>query len=133
MARTSFADIVGNLNLLTFAVASLASNASATVPIVRVPYDAKVIGAHLVFTTSRASSTKVDSLTLVNLGTDGTGTVVLGTHKASAPYASYTPLSLTLATNPTIAGGNTIGLVFTTNASATTVEAAQLALHLRFI
>ena len=134
MGRTSFGDIPGNVNVVKYTLASVASNgAAATYPIVRVPYNAKVVGAHLLFTTSRAVGTKGNALTLVNLGTDGTGTVGLGTHQASAAYASYSPLAITLTTSPTVAAGGVIGLVWSSHSAGTTVEASEVVLHLTYI
>jgi len=134
MGRTSFADIPGNVNVVKLTVASIASNAAAaTLPVVNVPYNAKVVGASLLFVTSRASGTKSDSITLVNLGTAGTGTTVIGTHLATKAYASYAPCALSLATNPTVTAGAVIGLVHASAAAGTTIEACEAVLHLQYI
>lgn len=134
VGRTSMADIPGNSVVAKLTVASIASNAAAaTLPIINVPYNAKVIGASMLFVTSRASGTKSNTITLVNLGTAGTGTTVLGTFLATAAYASYAPLALSLATNPTVTAGAVIGLVHASAAAGTTIEACEAVLHLQYI
>lgn len=134
MSKTRIGDIPDNVVLVSYDLASIASNAAAaTLPITRAPFDCQVTGAHLLFSTSRASGTKSDSLTLVNLGTAGTGTTVLGTHLATAAYASYAPLSLSLASAPTVTKGAAIGLVHASAAAGTTIEAARLVLHLTIL
>jgi hypothetical protein len=133
MGKTSFGDIPGQTNSLSVAFASVASNAaSATYPLGVAKNAGTIQSCHFVFSTSRASSTKTDGITLVNLGTAGTGTTVLGTLSATAAYASYKPLSLTLAASPTFTAGQAIGVCFASAAATTTVEAAIVQLNLQY-
>ena len=133
MGKTSFGDIPGQVDTVQVALASIASNAaSATYPICVARNAGKVAAAHLVFSTSRASGTKTDGLTLINLGTAGTGTTVLGTVKASAAYASYKGLAVSLASAPTFVAGETIGVAWASAAATTTVEACNVQLHLTY-
>lgn len=134
MGRTSFADIPGNVNVVKLTIASVASSgAAATLPVLRVPYNAKVVAAHLLFTTSRASGTKGNALTLINAGTDGTGTTPLGTYSATMAYASYSPASLTLAATPTVTAGGVIAFAWASHSAGTTLEACEAVLHLTYI
>lgn len=134
MGASRFADIPSNVNTITYALASIASNAAAaTYPVCVVPANSQVVGAYLQFSESRASGTKSDSLTLVNLGTAGTGTTALGTHLATAAFASYSGLSLSLTSSPTVPSGGAIGFVWASAAAGTTVPAGIATIHLRFI
>jgi len=133
MGKTSFGDIPGQVDSVSVALSAIASDAAAsTRPICVTRNKGTIVGAHLTYVTSRASGTKTNGLTLVNLGSAGTGTTVLGTVLASAAYASYKPLSISLAAAGSFAAGETIGIVWASAAATTTVEAATVHLHLQY-
>lgn len=133
MGKTSFGDIPGQTDSISVALASIASNAaSATYPLAVAKNAGTVQSCTFLFSTSRASSTKADGITLVNLGTAGTGTTVLGTLSATAAYASYKPLTMTLAATATVSAGQSIGVCWASAAATTTVEAALVQLNLQY-
>ena len=133
MGKTSFGDIPGQTDSISVAFASVASNAaSATYPLGAAKHAGTVQSCTFLFSTSRASGTKSDGITLVNLGTAGTGTTVLGTLAGSAAYASYKPLTVTLIAAPTFSAGQAIGVCWASAAATSTIEAGIIQLNLQY-
>lgn len=135
MGKIAQADIPGNINSFRYTVASCASNVSSTtLPVCIAPAEGYVRSANLQFSVSRASSTKDYVMTLVNCGSVGTGTTVLGTFYGSAAFVSYasSPLTVGASTVATFAAGDALCLVQASQAATTTLPACELSLNLTY-
>ena len=125
MSKFGLRLIPGSHGVVSVNIAAYASNAAAgTTPATVALADGKVVSCNLLFVTSRATGTKSDGLTLINSGTAGTGTIVMGTFLASKAYASYKPVTLTLGTVNTFTAGQCLSFAWASTAtSGTTFEA----------
>lgn len=136
MGKIFQADIPGFFENANVSFPGYASNAAAATGVAAYCYaEGKLADASLVPVTSSASTTKSDSVTLVNLGSAGAGTVVMGTLPASSAYASWTPWALSLATvasKLTFAEGDVIGWVHASAAAGTVVPVGNLFLKLQY-
>jgi hypothetical protein len=134
MAKQGLRLIPGSHAIVHATMAAFASNdASGTKPATVALADGKVVSVNLLFVTSRATGTKSDGLTLINSGTAGTGTTVMGTFLASKAYASYKPVTMTLASAPTFTAGQCLSLAWASTAtSGTTFEACTAVLELQY-
>lgn len=127
MAKSNLRFIPGSHEAINFNVASYASNAaSATQPAFTAPADGTITAINLMFVASQVSTTKTDGITVVNLGTAGTGTTVIGTFSATKAIASYAPVAVDLAAAPTFTDGQSIGFCWA-SAAATTIQLASTA------
>ncbi len=132
MGANSFTDVPGCVTQAQIAFASIASNAaSATYPITKAVYAGSVKSCVIIPSTSSASvAGKNAGITLINSGSAGTGTTVLGTLNGTVAYASYTPLALSLAASGAIAAGDVISLAWASASSTTVIPAGVVKLEL---
>ena len=86
MGASRFADIPGNRQTFSFAVASAASAATGTTGGVYIPSAGIIRSVNYVLQASQAAATVARSFQLINLSTDGTGTVIAAS--VAVPTAS---------------------------------------------
>ncbi|MCK9569421.1 hypothetical protein M0R72_10825 [Candidatus Pacearchaeota archaeon] len=135
MGDNSACDVPGNWAHFQIAYAGHASNAaSATYPLGRAAYTGSVKYCAIIPSTSSVSvADKNTGLTLINSGSAGTGTVVLGSFLGTTAYASYKPFPLTLAATPTVSAGDVLSLAWASASSTTVMPAGIAHLQLTYI
>lgn len=136
MGKIYQADIPGNINTIKFLVAAVASNVTAaTIPICVAPAEGYVRSANFQFTVSRASSTKDNVGFLINCGSTGTGTTVIGTFSGTQAFASYgsVPLTVAASTLATFAAGDALCLYVASSTFTTTIPVGELTLNLTYV
>ena len=138
MGDTKLADIPGNAFHAGGAaqLASRASNASdSAIPIGIIRQATQLLSGDILPTASQpGSATNFADVGIINLGSDGNGTVVLASRTFSAAGTSVdalAPGALTIVGTPTVSAGEVIGVSYTSQGNGIALVAHGISLSYR--